>query len=185
MVSRETLIEPATPVQVGLNLVYPSQKANNLGVVIESSLSMSTQIRETCKAAQFQLSRINKICRFLDFSTAKCIVNALVLSRIDYCISLYLGLHEELPKRLQRVQNASARTIFSLNKHDPISKYRKALHWNRAKFRVACLFFRCLNGSALTYLSNLLTPYSPARDLRSGEKNLLVTKPYRLIQYGK
>jgi hypothetical protein len=42
----QTLIEPAAPLQVGLNLVYPSQKANNLGVVIESSLSMSTQIRQ-------------------------------------------------------------------------------------------------------------------------------------------
>jgi hypothetical protein len=45
--------------------------------------------------------------------------------------------------------------------------------------------FCCLNGSAPSYLSNLLTPYSPAHDLRSSEKNLLATKPYRLAQYGK
>ena len=92
-------------------------------------------------------------------------------------------------KRLQRVQNSAARMIFNLRKHDPVSNHLKTLRWlsvpNRAKYRVACLSFRCLSGSAPSYLSSLLTSYSPSRDLRSGGKNLLVVKPYRLAQYGK
>ena len=79
--------------------------------------------------------------------------------------------------------------IFNLRKHDPVSHHLKTLRWlsvpNRAKYRVACLSFRCLNGSAPSYLSSLLTPYSRTRDLRSCGKNLLVTKSYRLAQYGE
>ncbi len=183
------LVESTLPLQVGPSLVYPSQLASNLGVVIDAHLTLAAHIQRTCRAALFQLSRISKIRRFLDLSSAKCIVNALVLSRIDYCNSLYFGLPDDLLKRLQRVQNSAARVIFNLRKHDPVSQHLKTLRWlsvsNRAKYRVACLSFRCLNGSAPSYLSSLLTPYLPTRDLRSGGKNLLTTKPYRLAQYGK
>lgn len=57
----------ATPLQVGSSLVQPSQKALNLGVVIDSHLSMEAHVMKTCRAANFHLSRINKIRRFLDF----------------------------------------------------------------------------------------------------------------------
>ena len=40
----------------------------------------------------FYLDHINKIRRYLDPQTAKCVVNALVLSRLDYCNSLFVGL---------------------------------------------------------------------------------------------
>ena len=183
------LIESTSPLQVGSSPVYPSQEACNLGVVIDSHLSLAVHVQRTCRDVLFQLSRIRKIRRFLDLSSAKCIVNALVLSRIDYCNSLYVGLPDELLKRLQHEQNSAARMIFNLRKHDPVSHHLKTLRWlsvpNRAKYRVACLSFRCLNGSAPSYLSSLLIPYSLTRDLRSGGKNLLVTNSYRLAQYGK
>ena len=177
------------PLQVGPALVQPTQEATNLGVVMDSHLTMAAHVRRTCRAALFHLSRINKIRRFLDFFSAKCVVNALVISRLDYCNALYLGLSDDLLKRLQRVLNAAARTIFNLRRRDPISQHLKSLGWlpisERAKFKVACLSFRCLYGTAPLYLSSLLTPHVPTRDLRSSNKNLLVTNPFRLVKYGK
>jgi len=73
---------------------------------------MAAHVRRTCRAALFHLSQINTIRRFLDFFSAKCIVNALVISRLDYFNALYLGLSDDLLKRLQRVLNAAACTIF-------------------------------------------------------------------------
>ena len=136
------LIESTSPLQVGSYPVYPSQEAYNIGVVTDSYLSLVVHIQRTCRAALFQFSRISKIRRFLDFSSAKCIMNALALSRIDYCNSLYVGLPDELLKRLQRVQNSATRMIFNQRKHDPVSHYLETLRWlsdpNRAKYRV-CL----------------------------------------------
>ena len=144
---------------------------------------------KTCRAANFHLSRINKIRRFLNFSSVKCVVNALVLSRLDYCNYLYLGLTSSLLKRLQRVQNSVVRTIFNLRKRDHVSKHRQSLRWlevaDRAKLKVACLTFRCLNGSAHPYLSDLISVYAPGRELRSNHKNLLICKPFRLVQFFK
>ena len=150
---------------------------------------MEDQIMKTSRAANFHPSRINKIRRFLDFSSVKCVVNALVLSHLDYCNSLYLNLPSSLLKRLQRVQNAAARTIFNLRKREHVSIHRQSLRWlqiaDRAKLKVACLTLRWFNGSAPPYLSDLISCNAPGRELRSADKNLLVCKPFRLILFGK
>ena len=113
---------------------------------------MEDQIMKTSRATNFHLSRMNKIRRFFDFSSVKCVVNALVLSRLDYCNSLYLNLPSSFLKRLQRVQNAAVRMIFNLQKREQVSIHRQSLRWleiaDRAKLKVASLTFRCLNDSA-------------------------------------
>ena len=140
-------IDP-TPLQIGSSLVQPSTTICNLGVIIDTHLTMEAEVMKTCRAANFHLSRINKIRRFLDFSSVKCVVNALVLSRLDYCNSLYLNLPSSLLQRLQRVQNAAVRTIFNLRKREHVSIHRQSLRWleiaDRVKLKVACLTFRCL-----------------------------------------
>ena len=70
-----------------------------------------------CEACSLQLRRINKIRLFLDFFSAN--VNALVISRLDFCNTLYLGLSDDLLKRLQRVRTRYARTIFNLRDVTP------------------------------------------------------------------
>ena len=54
------------------------------------------------------------------------------------------------------------------------------LHWLPVKFRVvykiAVLTFKCLNGLAPQYLSDLIHVYVPSRSLRSASQNLLETK---------
>jgi hypothetical protein len=136
----------STPLQIGSSLVQPSTTACNLGVIIDTHLTMEAQVKKTSRAANFNLSRINKIRRFLDFSSVKCVVNALVLSRLKYCNSLYLNLPSSILKRLQRVQNAAVRTIFNLRKREHVSIHRQSLRWleiaDRAKLKVACLTFR-------------------------------------------
>ena len=125
----------------------------------------------------------------MDSQSVKCVVNALVLSRLDYCNSLFVGLPGDLLKRLQHVQNSAARTILNLPRREPVRRHLKSLGWlpipERTELKVACLTYRCLNGLAPLHLSKLISPYTPERDLRSAGKNLLKTKPHRLAHYGK
>ena len=131
----------SAPLQIGSSLVRPSTTACNLSVIIDTHLTMEAQVMKTCRASNFHLSRINKIRRFLDFSSVKCVVNALVLSRLDYCNSLYLNLPSSLLNLLQRVQKAAVRTTFNLRKRDHVSIHRQSLRWleiaDRAKLKVA------------------------------------------------
>nr|CAH0103933.1 unnamed protein product [Daphnia galeata] len=134
------------------SLYRPSTTACNLGVIIDTHLTIEAQVMKTCRAANLHLSRINKIRRFLDFSSVKCVVNAL---------------------RPQRVKNAAVRTIFNLRKRDHVSIHRQSLRWleiaYRAKLKVACLTFRCLNGSAPPYRTDLIICNVPGRELRSAD----------------
>ena len=70
-------------------------------------------------------------------------VNALVLSRLDYCNSLFVGLPGDFLKRLQHVQNSAARTVLNLPRREPVRRHLKFLGWlpipERAELKVACL----------------------------------------------
>jgi hypothetical protein len=68
--------------------------------LLATNLTMEAQVMKPNRDANFHLSRINKIRRFLSFFSVRCVVNALGLSRLDYCNSLYLNLLSFLLKRL-------------------------------------------------------------------------------------
>jgi hypothetical protein len=85
--------------------VEPSPHACNLGVNMDQTMSMETQVNSICKKAHYQLHNIKSIRKYLDENATRAIVQALVMSRVDYCNSLYLGLPATLLHKLQLVQN--------------------------------------------------------------------------------
>ena len=58
-----------------------------------------------------------------------------VISRLDYCNSLYYGLSANSIQKLQRIMN-SACLIFRLSPGSPTANYIKQLHWLPMKQRV-------------------------------------------------
>ena len=64
----------------------------------------------------------------------------------------------------------------------------KELHWlpteQRITFKVLLLTFKGLNNLAPPYLSQLIVPYNPTRNLRSAGKHLLQVPNVRLKSYG-
>ena len=78
------------------------------------------------------------------------------------------------------VQNAAARVITQVKRREHITPILYKLHWlpvtMRLKFKVLLLCFKCLNGLAPMYLSNLLVPYVPGRSLRNSNNMLTVPR---------
>ena len=83
----------------------------NLGVTLDSNLSMSQHISNTCKAAYIQIRHISSIRHILTTQATQTLVCSLVLSRLDYCNSLLSGCPQYLLDKLQKVQNAAARLV--------------------------------------------------------------------------
>ena len=87
------------------------------------------------------------------------------------------GLPTFLIDHLQNVQNAAARIITHTKKYDHIKPVLKQLHWlpvnQRINYKILLLTYKALNGQAASYITELLEPYTPARNLRSSSKNLL------------
>jgi len=126
--------------------------------------------------------------RFLTTDATKTIVQAVILSRLDYCNSLLSGSTDKLVQKLQRVQYSAARVVSRCPWHSHMKPVLKSLHWlpvrARIKYKVALMTYKSLNSLAPAYLSNLLIPYQPGRGLRSQSQNLLSVPKTRLHQYG-
>ena len=149
----------------------------NLGVLFDERLDMNDHITKQIQNCNFFLLAISKIRMFLDKETTNMLVCSLILSRLDYCNSMLIGLPSNVLERLQKVQNKAAR-ITSLSKaRDHITPVLKNLHWlpisKRIEYKVLCYIYKCLNESAPSYLQELISQYKPSRELRSSEANLL------------
>jgi len=103
--------------------------------------------------------------------------------RLDYCNSLLYGLPDTLLRKLQSVQNATARLITGTRRSDHISPVLRELHWlpvrERVKFKVACLVRQSLTGQAPLYLADDCRPVSDStrRSLRSADVSTCVVPP--------
>ncbi len=77
---------------LGSSTITPSKTARNLGVVIDDKLNFSDHITKTARSCRFALYNIKKIRPFLSEHATQLLVQALVLSRLDYCNALLAGL---------------------------------------------------------------------------------------------
>jgi len=107
-------------------------------------------------------------------------VQAFVISRLDYCNALCYGITDELTRCLQSVQNAAARLVKGTRRCDNISPVLRQLHWlpvrQRVVFKIATLVHRSLSGNAPGYLADdcQLVADARVRQLRSADTPTLV-----------
>ena len=84
----------------------------------------------------------------------------LVMSHLDYVNSAFISLPASDINKMQRVQNAAARFVLHLKRMDSSTEALKTLHWlsikSRIQFKILLLVYKCLNGQAPSYLSELL-----------------------------
>ncbi|XP_058603600.1 uncharacterized protein LOC131522248 [Onychostoma macrolepis] len=186
----ELLVLPATPtlqhdftIQLGSSTITPSTSVRNLGVIFDDQLTFKDHIAKTARSCRFALYNIRKIRPFLTEHAAQLLVQALVISRLDYCNALLAGLPSNTVKPLQMIQNAAARLVFNEPKRAHVTPLFISLHWlpvaARIKFKTLMLAYRTTTGSAPVYLHSLLTNYIPSRNLRSASERRLVVPSQR------
>jgi len=119
------------------------------------------------------------------------LIRALVISKLDYCCSVLAGAPETLLHRLQSVLNAAARLVFLAWKTEHTSPLLRELHWlkvpERIKFRLYVLTYRCLHGTAPSYLAETIRPVSSLamrRHLRSADTSTLLVPTTRRSTLG-
>jgi hypothetical protein len=164
------------------NDLTPSSHVRNLGITFDSNLSFTNHITNVCRSSFHQIRQLRQVRSSLDRNSTIILANALVSSKLDYCNSLLYSLPTSTIKRLQRVQNSLARVVEpTIRYSDHITPTLRRLHWlpiqQRITFKIATLTFKTLQHKQPAYLSDLLHPYTPSRNLRSCNQNLL-SVPY-------
>ncbi len=144
-----------------------SKTDRNLGVVIDDKLNFSDHIAKTARSDRFALYNIRKSRPFLSEHATQLLVQALVLSRLDYCNALLAGLPANSIKPLQLIQNAAARLIFNEPKRTHVTPLFIKLHWLPIaaciKFKALMFAYKTTSGSAPLYLNSILQTYVPSR----------------------
>ena len=96
----------------------PTTSVCDLGIYIDSDLSMRTQVTRTvagCFAVLHQLR--------------SSLVVSLILTKLDYGNTTLTGLPASQYRRLQSVLNAAARLIYRRRRFDHVTSLLGELHW--------------------------------------------------------
>uniref|UniRef100_A0A3Q1JKY8 Reverse transcriptase domain-containing protein n=1 Tax=Anabas testudineus TaxID=64144 RepID=A0A3Q1JKY8_ANATE len=186
----ELLVFPARPstqhnisINIGSAVISPTKSARNLGVIIDDQLTFTDHIATVARSCRYALHNIRKIRPYLTEYTTQLIVQALILSRLDYCNALLMGLPASTTKPLQMIQNAAARLIFNQPRRSHVTPLFRSLHWlpvvARIRFKALSLAYRVVNSTAPSYLNSIVQVYIPSRPLRSTrERRLVVPAPH-------
>jgi len=155
------------------------QSARDLGVILDSQLSLSDHITAMCRAGFYQLRQIRPAILSLTLDAAKTLVQAFIACRLDWCNSLLYGVPENLLRKVQSVQNAAARLLTNTRRRDHITPVLRQLHWlpiqRRVEFKIVCLVHQSLASTAPTYLSaDIQLASEHRRHLRSSSHRSLV-----------
>ena len=187
---RQHLI-PETPTRIGDDYITPAASVRDLGIYIDSDVSMKSHVSRTVSTCFAALRQIRSIRHCVPRQALVSLVVSLVLSRVDYGNATLAGLPAYAISRLQSALNAAARLVFSLQKYDSVTLLLQELHWlkveQRIEYKLAVLVHRCLHGTAPPYLANdfrRVADLGTRRRLRSASTPALVVPPSRLSTDG-
>ena len=101
-------------IKIGEDTVQNVTSVSNLGLHFNEELKHSTHVNKLTSISFNMIHNISRICHLLDIETTKTLVQALVLSCLDYCNSMLLGIPNYNIQKLQQIQNMSARIVLQL-----------------------------------------------------------------------
>ena len=140
--------------------LHPTKSMRDLGVQIRSDTGIMDQVKTVVRSCFYQLRQLKVIKRSLNYNFLRDAAYALVLSRIDYCNSLYANSPSSMLQPMQVIINAAARIVSGRSKFHSVKDYvRDNLHWlpiqQRIKFKLCILVFKALHGMAPPYISDM------------------------------
>ena len=173
----------------GDEVVNFSNSGKNLGVVFDEKLNMNEHITSVSKTVYSEIRRLKQVRNFITSkSSLQKLASSFILSRLDYCNSLFSNLPDKELNKLQKLQNYAARVILKKPIREHAKPLLRDLHWlpinARVDYKICVLIFKCLNGLAPAYLSNLVSIYKPSRNLRSSKAFLLTPVPSNFVRLG-
>ena len=177
--------------RVGTDNVPSASSVRDLGIYVDSDVSMRTHVSKTVSSCYAVLRQLRSIRRSVLPAVLQSLDASLVLSRLNYGNATLYCLPGNQIDRLHSVMNAAARLVFSARKYEHVTPLLRDLHWllvsDRIEFKLSMLVFRCLHGTAPAYLSDELHRVADSgtrRRLRSTSSPALVVPTTRRTTIG-
>ena len=132
-----------------------------MGVIFDEKFTWEQHVGKLIQKAYFKLRQFYHLRKSLSVKTKSKLVETYVLSQLNYCDMVTQATTVALKTRIQRVQNACIRFIFSLRKYEHITPYLKKLDTlnmeGRTKRHALTLMHKIVNNTAPGYLTEKLS----------------------------
>ena len=127
-----------------------------LGVMVDQNLSWTDQINHVIKSAQSNLQVIKRFQRFTPFNVRKTLAESLVLSKLNYCNTVYSQIPQYMKKKLQRIQNCATGYVLRKFAHrEDVVNFGLLLIEQKVEMDLAVADFKALNNKNWpSYLRN-------------------------------
>ena len=148
--------------------LLPVSEARNLGIVFDRSLSWDAHVSSVIQRSFGTLIGLSHLRNYLPPAVVSAVVDALALSQIRYCLSVYGNGSSKNLVRLQKVINYAAKIIYGRKKFDHVSDLLERLGWlsasNLVKYHTLCLAHKVRRQGEPEALASGFTISSETRD---------------------
>ena len=129
----------------------------NLGLLLDTNLKYKLHVHNLIRVAYFNLKMLYHSRHYLSQKLKIILCEALVLSRFNYCDTIYgPSLDSAERRRIQVLQNSCLRFIFGIRRREHITHKLLELNWlnmsDRRHLHSACLFHKIIVNKAPGYL---------------------------------
>ena len=157
----------------------------SLGVKFDESMSMQRQINSVKQRCSWTMMNLRTIGRYLDEGLKIMMVKQLVLSKLDYCNSLYMNLPKTRLKKLTSILNGTIRFIYNIkDRSEELIPYYKKAHIlpidQRIFFKVCLLTHKAVHGSSPDYITELIEIEVPKDCTTSSTRSRVAGDRFRL-----
>jgi len=122
--------------------------ARDLGVIVDSQLTMSAHVSAVCWSAYGYLRQLRPVTRVLSAEAANIVIHAFISSRLDYCNSLLFGISRQSAPASSGRTKCCTTSCYRRREH--ITPVLRQLHWlpvrQRIEFKLAVLVYKAMNG---------------------------------------
>jgi hypothetical protein len=164
-------------IRVGDHVIPASPVVRDLGVFLDSELTFDNHIRRIRRHCFMQLRLLSKLRRFMSKHHAALLVNALVFSKMNYCISLLVGLPKKQYQQLQPIIHYGIRIVERLKKRESVTNHLRNHGWldveTREKYRLCQIVHSALETDKPAKLASLLKFQTSTYGLRSESERKL------------
>ena len=175
-----------SPLQIDIcgSVISTSANICDLGMYLDSTMSMTTHVTRMCSTAYSRLRNITHIRSSLPLLACKTLVHALVTSTLDFGNAALFGITGTLLHRLEMVQRAAALVVLCIDRRDhrSMTAALRELHWlpiaQRIEFKVLTLMHGAVHNSTPPYLSDDRIVYQHMR-----QRALFVRGPSRWLSF--
>lgn len=136
-------------IRVNNDNIKPNENVKNLGVIMDKYFSFDSHIENIYRKTKGTLYFLNRNKSNFDEISRKLVIEALVMSSISYCSTVWNGASKLNIQKLQNIQNFDSKVaIGNGKKYDHATPYINELEWlkieNKVTYDVCSFIYRIL-----------------------------------------